>query len=383
MHYTSSIELSQSALKSNIKFLKKMFGKNVRFSSVVKGNAYGHGIEVFVPLAEECGINHFSTFSAAEAARVLKSIRKKSDIMIMGMIDTHELKWAIENKIQFWVFDFERLESAINTAKKLKKKAKIHIEVETGFNRTGFVEKDLNKLLDTLTTNRSNISFEGLCTHYAGAESIANHFRVQNQRKKFNKLYKKFVTSGLKPKLRHTACSAAAITYPETRMDLVRIGISQYGFWPSRETLISYINSQKDKSDPLERVLSWKSKLMSVKNVKTGEFVGYGTSFLAQRDTKIGIVPVGYSVGFSRAMSNHGRALINGHRVAVIGIVNMNHLIMDVTDVRGVKTGDEVVLIGEQHDLCISVSSFSELSHQLNYESLCRLAERIPRKVIS
>jgi alanine racemase len=382
MFHTSVLELSQESLNTNIAFLRKLFGRKVRISSVVKGNAYGHGIEVFVPMAEKAGIDHFSVFSTEEAYRVKSSISKHSEIMIMGMIDDSDVEWAITEGIQFWVFDLARLKCALKTAERVNIPAHIHIELETGFNRTGFQEKDFEKVVELLNSNKGNFIIEGMCTHYAGAESIANYYRIHQQIKKFHNYYKWFNEKGIKSKIRHTACSASAVSYPQTRMELVRIGILQYGFWPSRETLISYLGKQENKTDPLKRIISWKSKIMSVKPVATGEFVGYGNSYLAQRDMKIGIVPVGYSQGFSRSMSNHGRALVNGTRVAVIGIVNMNHLIIDVTDVPGIKRNDEVVLIGCQGDLSISVSSFSELSDQLNYESLSRLPRNIPRLVI-
>jgi len=165
-------------------------------------------------------------------------------------------------------------------------------------------------------------------------------------------------------------------------MDLVRIGIMQYGFWSSRETFIGYINGHEDKSDPLKRVICWKSKVMSTKSVKTGEFIGYGTSYLAQRDMKIATIPVGYAHGFSRGLSNQGRVLINGYRVSVIGIVNMNLITVDITNIPETKKGDEAVLIGNQGDLSISVASFSELSNQPDYELLTRLNYNIPRTVV-
>jgi alanine racemase len=128
---TSYIEISKSALKHNLQFLKNYIGKGVQISYVVKGNAYGHGIEVFVPLAENCGINHFSVFSADEALSVYKSSTQNSTIMIMGLINNEQLEWTIENNIEFYVFELDRLEKALETAKRIGKTAKVHIEVET------------------------------------------------------------------------------------------------------------------------------------------------------------------------------------------------------------------------------------------------------------
>ena len=382
MFNTSVIELSKISLRNNIDFLKKEMGKNVRISSVVKGNAYGHGIKEFVPLAEECGLNHFSVYSVDEALEVKKCSTEKTKIMIMGMVENEELEWAINSGIEFYLFDFIRLNKAIEYAAKLKRKAKIHIEIETGMNRTGFSGEYLREVFRILKTNRDVLSIEGLCTHFAGAESIANYVRIQKQLRTFNRISRWFVKNGIIPKLRHTACSAAAMSYPKSRMDMVRIGIMQYGFWSSRETFMGYISNMEDKTDPLKRVISWKSRIMSTKTVKAGEFIGYGTSYLAQRDMKAATIPIGYAHGFSRELSNRGRVLINGNRVSVIGIVNMNLMTVDISNIPEAKKGDEVVLIGKQGDLSISVASFSELSSQPDYELLTRLNHTIPRIVV-
>jgi len=381
MHNTSYIELKKSALKNNINFLKRYLGKDVRISSVIKGNAYGHGITEFVPLVEECGVSHFSTFSAWEAKKALK-VSRGSTIMIMGYIDDSELEWAIENGIEFYVFNTERLKEAVNIARKTGTRARIHIDVETGMNRTGIEEAEIAEVIKTLKSNPENIEFSGLCTHYAGAESIANYVRVKEQVQRYKEILKSFQNAGVSPRIRHTASSAAAIAYPETRMGLVRIGIMQYGFWPSMETYIYYLSKNDVKTNPLKRIITWKSCVMDIKDVKRGEFIGYNTSYLASSDMRIAIVPVGYSDGYSRSLSNHGRVLINGCRAGVIGLVSMNMMIVNVSRIPNVKKGDEVVLIGTQKNRSISVSSFSKFTtHDVNYELLTRLSEHIPRFV--
>ena len=377
---SSIIEISESALRNNIDFLKKTLGANCELSSVVKGNAYGHGIQTHVPVAEKCGVDHFSVFSAEEAYKA-KQVLKKAQVMIMGFIDNNDLQWAIEQDVSFYVFDGQRLEAALEVAKRLQKPARIHIEFETGMNRTGFTKKELKPLVEVLKTNQEHLTIEGFCTHYAGAESIANDVRVRQQIKAFKQLDAWMLGKGIEPKKRHTACSAASMSYPKTRMDMARIGIMQYGFWPSRETFINYISGKADKTDPLKRVITWKSRVMTTQVVKPGEFIGYGTSYMAESDSIIAIVPIGYAYGFSRSLSNLGRVLINGQRVGVMGMVNMNMLIVDITNVPESKAGDEVILIGKQGDLEISVSSFGELSAQLNYELLTRLPHDIPRIV--
>lgn len=380
MTSSSIIEISESALRNNIDFLKTTLGDGCRLSAVVKGNAYGHGISTYVPLAEKCGVDHFSVFSADEAFQA-KEVLNGSSLMIMGFIDRNDLQWAIEHGISFFVFDRGRLEATLEVAKNVGKPARVHIEFDTGMNRTGFTKKELKPVIDLLKANQEHILVEGFCTHYAGAESIANDVRVRQQIKSFKQLDDWMAKKGIVPKNRHTACSAAAMSYPKARMDMARIGIMQYGFWSSRETFINYLNGRADKTDPLKRVITWKSRIMTTHVVKPGEFIGYGTSYMAENDTRIAIIPVGYAHGYSRSLSNQGRVLIRGQRVGVIGMVNMNMLIVDVTNVPESTIGDEVVLIGKQGDFEISVSSFGELSIQLNYELLTRLPQDIPRIV--
>ncbi|CAM4020072.1 alanine racemase [Flavobacterium antarcticum] len=382
MHTNSHIEINQNALQNNIDFLKKLYGKKVILSSVVKGNAYGHGIPEFVRSAFSCGVTHFSVFDADEARAVKKELQDKVSILIMGFVSDEDIFWAIENNVSFYVFDKIRMQKTIKIAKKLNKKATIHIEVETGMNRTGFEKSELLWVSKMLKENTDTLIFEGLCTHFAGAESVSNFYRIEKQISNFTTAETFFRKENLVPNIKHSACSAASIMFPETRMDLVRIGIMQYGLWSSPEVFVHYLNSKKIKKDPLQRIISWKSEVMSVKKVNPGDYIGYGTSFMASEKMKVAVIPVGYSHGYSRSLSNHGRVLINGKRCMVIGTVNMNMLTVNVSDLETVKKGDEAVLIGNQEDISISIASFSDFSNTLNYELLTRLDKGIPRKII-
>lgn len=312
MFQASRIEISKSALKNNLSFIRKMAGADTLVSSVIKGNAYGHGIPVYVPLAESLGQQHFSVFSADEAWYAFQAKKPKTKLLIMGMVEADALEWAIENDISFYLFDFERAEAAVDIARKREKKAKVHIELETGLHRTGFDQKHLKKLADFLNRHQDLIEVEGVCTHYAGGESIGNYHRIMAQIETYYKRVAELQTYGISPRFRHTACSAPTLRYPQTIMDMVRIGILQYGFWPSKETYIQYSVHTNTKTDPLKRVISWKSRVMSIKDVGVGNFVSYGTSFQASTDMRIATVPIGYCHGFSRALSNLGRVLVDG-----------------------------------------------------------------------
>ena len=381
MSQSSWIEINKTALGKNLRYLKKRLGSSVIFVSVIKGNAYGHGIEEYLPLAEGFGINYFAVFDAYEAERAFKVKQADSEIIVMGRIDKEELSWAIENGVAFFVFDLERLKDAISITKGMNNKAKVHLEIETGLNRTGLEENELEALIELINKNHQYLDIIGLCTHLAGAESIANYFRMQGQMANFTRIAQFLETKVIRPKFQHIACSAAALIYPQSILDMARIGIAQYGYWPSMETKMKNLLSSDGKftRDPLQRILSWKSRIMSIKSIAPGNYISYGNSYLTTKKTMIATVPVGYSHGYSRSLSNTGHVLIRGSKANVIGVVNMNIFLVNVTHISGVQRGDEVVLIGNQGKNRISIAGFSELSNQMNYEVLSRLPACIPR----
>ena len=378
---SSRITLSKSALTNNITFIKSQLKPGVVLSSVIKGNAYGHGIVEMVAALEQLDVHHFSVFSSHEAQLVHKTISQPASIMIMGNIAPEHEAWVIENDIDFFVFNFKRLERMTALANKQGKKARAHIEVETGMNRTGFDPKDWKKLITTIQENK-DLELVGVCTHFSGAESITNYHRIKQQRKQFKKFNALLAKNNITPQLRHTSCSAALIAYPNEQWDLVRIGILQYGLWPSRETYISYLTRKNLHEDPLKRLIKWESQIMDIKKVKKQQFIGYGTSLLAENDMQIASVPVGYSDGYSRSLSNQGKVIINETRLDVIGVVNMNMLLVDISNLDNVNIGDPVILIGTAGKADISIASFGELSKQLNYELLTRLDKNIVRTFV-
>ncbi|WP_138430384.1 alanine racemase [Fodinibius saliphilus] len=384
--YPSRLELDKSSYETNISFLRDYIGRDVIFSSVIKGNAYGHGIKDFVPMAEDCGVRHFSVFSSDEARQACRARNHDSHVMIMGMINNKALGWAIENDVSFFIFELDRLKAAINEAQRIQKPARVHLHLETGMNRLGLEEDEFEDTVRIIKENREYLQLDGICTHYAGAESVGNYVRIQEQIENFKEYSSWFREQGIDAKHHHTACSASALNYPETIMDMVRIGIAQYGFWPNRETYMNFVKKHPDVNakhkDPLERVLAWKSEIMSTKKVPAGEFVGYGNTYLTSREQKIASVPIGYAHGFGRNLTNVGIVLVNGERAPVAGLVNMNLLTIDITDIPNVKKGDEVVIIGKQEDQEMTVASFSEMRNFMNYEVLVQIPSGLPREIV-
>lgn len=378
---SSKIELNKEAIASNVDFIRSQIGKGVKLSSVVKANAYGHGIDQMVPELEENGIRHFSVFSSFEARLVYEVTRKKSTIMIMGDIAKEDLSWVVDKQIECFVYNFHMLEALLKEAKEQKIRACIHVELETGMNRHGFNQQQLKELFKLLIEEKDNYIFQGLCTHFAGAESSANYKRIQDQQEVFLKGLSLFREKNLIPRNVHSSCSAAILAYPEFNHDLVRVGILTYGLWPSTEMELTYKIKNKTQKSPLKRVLSWKSRITDISFVESGEFIGYGNSYLAETDMKIASVPVGYGYGFNRSLSNTGRVIVNGVRLSVIGMVNMNMFLIDASNVE-ISINDEVIIIGRHGDQSINVKHFGNLSDTLNYELLTRIDKDIPRVLV-
>jgi alanine racemase len=378
---SSKIELSKIAIKNNVEFVKSLIGESVELSAVVKANAYGHGIAQMVPELEKNGVRYFSVFSSFEAREVRQATTVGSNIMIMGDIANEDLAWVVENDIECFVYNFNMLQALINEAKKQCKKVCIHLELETGMNRHGFrciqwlaVEKELKAA-------QEHIVLRGISTHFAGAESSANYKRIQDQQSVFMDGLRFFRERDCIPDKVHTSCSAATLAYPEFNHDMVRVGIMLYGLWPSTESKLTYQLKNEIDVSPLETVLSWKSHIIDISKVPSGQFVVYGNSYLTETDMKIASVPVGYGYGFNRSLSNSGRVLVNGKRLSVIGIVNMNMFLIDATNI-DVEIGTEVTIIGKNGDQRIDVTHFGNLSEQMNYELLTRLDRHIPRILV-
>lgn len=383
VRHSSRIELSQSSLTKNINFLRKKVGEGIRISSVVKANAYGHGIKQFVKMAEKAGIDHFATASAFEAEEVLEVKSDRSDIMIMGILYDEDIEWAIQNEIEFYVFNYDRLPLVLQKAQKLETKARVHIEVETGANRTGMNAREFPKTLTFLKKNSMFIEFMGLCTHFGGAESFSNQFKIKSQHERYKEFLKQCKKKDLVPGIRHIACSAAALAYKDTVYDMVRIGVAQYGFWPSPDTYYMHLQEVGKQSDNvLNRIFTWKTDVMDVRDVDAGEFIGYGTAYQATQDMKVAVMPLGYSNGYPRAQSNRGHVLVKGKKAPIVGLINMNLFMVDVSHIPDVEVGDEVVLVGRQKNNTINISSFTQVTQLINNEMLSRLPAAIPREIV-
>jgi alanine racemase len=256
----------------------------------------------------------------------------------------------------------------------------VHVKVETGNNRQGLALAQVIELARLILTLPA-IELEGLSSHYADIEDTTDHAYAKSQLCRFNEACDALRELGLPPKVRNFSNSAAAILWNETHFELVRVGISMFGMWPSKETFVATVMARRRRPD-LRPALTWKTVVAQVKKVYQGEFVGYGRTFQATHPTTIAVLPTGYYDGYDRGLSNLAHVLVNGQIAAVLGRVCMNMTMVDVSDIRGVKPGTEVVLLGRQGGSCVTAEQMADWIHSINYEVTTRINDRIPRVVV-
>ncbi|MBI4157317.1 alanine racemase [Candidatus Woesebacteria bacterium] len=375
MHLRTWIEISKKDLLSNLLVLKRRVGR-AKVASVVKANAYGHGLREVASILK--GKTDLFAVDSYDEAKSVKEVAVNNPILILGYVPRFLLKEVIDEGFSFVVYNLEILKKI--DALSLNKKAKIHLKIETGLNRQGIGEEDLLKILLFIKKKKEKFEVKGISTHFANIEDTLDPSFAKFQLTNFKKALKMVRSYGFNPKYVHTAASAGAILYPETHLNMVRVGISLYGIWPSRETKI--IAKSKKTKIVLKPVLSWKSVIAQTKNLAKGDSVGYGRAWIASRKSKIAVVPVGYADGLDRKLSNTGRVIIRGKSAPIIGRVAMNMIMIDVTEIPKVSLEDEVIIVGTQGKQEILVEEIAEKIGTINYEVLSRINPNLPRIIV-
>ncbi|MBU0998086.1 alanine racemase [Patescibacteria group bacterium] len=373
----SWVEISKKAIFSNISSFRKILSKETKIAAVIKANAYGHDIEIVSKLISP-KVDLFAVDSIYEALKIRENGIKKP-IIILGYTPIKDLELVIKNDISFACYNRETVRKIISL--KLNKIAKVHLKIETGTNRQGLSIGKTIKLAKEISKYKDKIYIEGIYTHFANIEDTLDPSFAMLQLKRFNKVKEIFEDKIGKVDCCHCAASASTILYPSTHFNLIRLGISLYGIWPSKEVKIAELQ-KGTKSLKLKPVLSWKTIVAQVKNINKGESVSYGRTWTATKETKIAIIPIGYFDGFDRKLSNSGKVLIKGKYAQVIGRVAMNMFVVDVSHIKNVKVEDEVVIIGEQEGNIISADEIADKLGTINYEVICRINPLIPRIVI-
>ena len=362
----AEIDLDKIAL--NMKNIKKLVN-NKDVIAVIKADAYGHGALDIAPVLIENGASRFAVAVITEALELING-GIKCPIMILGYTPLEFGEDLINNNIEQTVYDLNYAKKLSEIAIKLGKTAKIHIALDTGMGRIGFIPNE-ESLKDVLEISKlKGIEIVGIFTHFSTSDEKDKEY-TNMQFKKIKDFNEELIKNGLNIKIKHVSNSGAIIDLPETYLDAVRAGIILYGYYPSNEV-------KKDKLK-IEPALTLKTKVAHVKTLDKDMYVSYGRKFKTDRESVIATIPIGYADGYSRSLSGKAKVIINGKFANVVGRICMDQCMVDVTDIGEVKVGDEVILLGEDNGLKFNADDMAEIMETINYEVLCMLKHRVPR----
>jgi len=373
------IEVSRNALTHNLAEFRRRVGRDRRLLAVVKANAYGHGILEVSRIVLGAGADWLGVNSLEEGIG-LRRAGVRAPILVLGYVPLGRLEDAVARGLRLTVYNKASVDGLAAACRRLKKKARVHVKVETGTNRQGVLEGELPAFVRSIQ-RRLGLALEGLSSHFANIEDTTDHSFPQRQLAAFEKSVRGLEKAGIEVPVKHMSCTAATILFPETYFDMVRVGIGLYGLWPSKET---YLSCVLDKREPLtlEPVLSWKARIAQVKRIVKGGAVGYGCTFRATRRTTLAVIPVGYYDGYDRGLSNAAYVLVRGQRAPLRGRVAMDFITADVTDIPGVGIEDEVVLLGAGGRERITAEQLAALAGTISYEIVARINPLVPRIVV-
>ncbi|SHM92660.1 alanine racemase [Ruminococcus flavefaciens] len=364
-------EISLPRLRKNVEIIRSLNSAATEIMAVVKADAYGHGDEHIVRcLAEQCGIKYFAVSNLDEAIAVRK-FAPKADILILGYTPpeyAHEI--SSYNIIQGVVSTEYAQELVKNTPAPIR----CHIKIDTGMGRIGLKhdtpEQCAAEIEDMMKIDK--LSVEGIYTHFAVADSDApdNIAYTDKQEKFITDTYDVLVSYGIKLRHLHFMNSAATCYRNSSRSTLSRAGIILYGLHP---------DVSLDIPEGLEPLMELKAVISHVKTVKVGDCISYGRTFVADHEMRIATVTIGYADGYSRLLSSKGEMLVHGKRCKIVGRVCMDQLMIDVSDVPEAKSGDIVILIGEENGDRITADDLAQIYGTIGYEVVCGISKRVPR----
>ena len=356
-----------AALAHNLSRIKRYLSPGCEVMAIVKANAYGHGaVEIAQSLSRQ-GIGQFAVASLDEGIE-LRLAGLTASIVVLGALFEEQIADLIAHKLTPVVSDGRILPTLAKAAHSQPAPYPIHLKVETGMGRLGFSPEELLTVLDNPLLH-SPLKVEGLMTHLADADGADSTF-TERQLSSFNALLEQIRLRGLTVPLVHAANSAAIVRFPGAHFSLVRPGIMLYGY----HTLPASI------PDPdLRPVLSLHTTVAQLRTIPQGSSVSYNGTFVAKRQTRIAVLPIGYADGYSRRLSHRGSVLIQGHRAPIVGLVCMDMIMVDVTDLAPVQVGETVTLIGQQGEESIWADEVAGWIDTIPYEVLCGIGTRVPR----
>jgi len=370
MEYPVWVEVDLDALLHNVEVLRRDLGPATRLLFVVKADAYGHGAREVCRFAQNLAVDMFGVATLHEAIE-LREAGVRAPILILSPALPSEVEGIVRYDLRSSASTREFARRLSRVASALGHTATVHIEVDTGMGRGGVrYETAVQYVLET--ARLPGIAVEGVYTHFPTSDSSDLSF-AHEQIGRFERIISELGERGFRPPMYHASNSAAILNLPEASLEMVRPGYLLYGHLPVHP----------GRTIDVAPVMSFKSRVVQVKDVPAGEGLSYGQTFRTSRPSKIGVVPVGYGHGYPFALSNRGVVLIAGHRVPVVGRVTMDITLVDLTDVPRATLGDEVVLLGSQGEESVSLGEVAALADTIGYEFLCSIGKRVPRSFLA
>lgn len=364
-------EINLDTIATNTKNIKKLIGDK-ELIAIVKADCYGHGAVDVVPTLLESGASRLAVAMLTEAIE-LRENNINAPIVILGYTPLYLGEELINYDIEQTVYDLDYAKELSKIALSLNKKAKIHIAIDTGMGRIGFLPGD-----DTVKTinevyNLEGLEVIGIYSHFSTSDEKDKSY-ANEQLFKFKKVMADLKALGIEIPLKHISNSGAIIDMPETYLNGVRPGIILYGYYPSNEV-------SKDNIS-VKPALTLKAKIAHVKELHKDMYISYGKTFKTNKKTIVATLPIGYGDGYPRALSENAKVIVNGKFASILGRICMDQCMIDVTDIENIKTGDEVIILGGEGDLKFNADDMAEALGTINYEILCRIKSRIPRVYI-
>ena len=353
------------AIENNLSQLKAKAGKDVLTLAIVKADAYGHGA-VGVATAIQDKVDYFGIAELMEAVE-LREAGVKKPVLVLSYTSPYLYETLIKNELTQTIFNYDDAVELSKAAVRLNKIARVHIAVDTGMSRIGFFCNPESVEIVKRINDLPNIYIEGIFSHYACAD-CEDRFTTEKQTKLFDDFILSLEQRGIYIPIKHL-CNSAGLLTCDKKYNMVRMGIVMYGLYPDE--------CVNDGSLDLKPAMKIVSHVIHVKDVPAGSGVSYGHTYFTKEKTRIATVCIGYADGYSRTLSNKGRVLINGQYAPVIGRVCMDQLMVDVTNLKDVCVGDEVVILGSSGENCITAEEIAKLTDTINYEVVCQFQKRV------
>jgi len=366
------VEINKEKAIHNFNEVRRAVGVNRKICAVVKADSYGMGSIALSKMYLEHGVDMFAVAVIGEALELRQEIKEK-DILVLGYTNDEYFDEAINNNITLTIYNYEHAAALNQVAKNLNKVVNVHIKVETGMNRLGFLPTEENADIVLEISKMDNIKIQGAYSHFARADEkdkTAAHKQAKRYTDFIDMLSKRNVTIPIK----HIANSAAIIDLPEYYFDMVRPGIILSGYYPSDE-----VNMNEYIFKPC---VTLKARVANVKTIEAGEGIGYGHLYNTTGKTVVGTIPLGYADGYSRLFSNNGYIVVKGVKCPILGKVCMDQFMVNLTDVKNPKIGDEAIIYGDGTDGAMTFDDAANTRKTISYEVLTNLSKRLPRKYV-